>query len=376
MKLLIISHTEHYLNDNGKVIGWEPTVREINYLGQIFSKIYHIAPLHSNQKNKRSAISYEQNIELIPIKPSGGKGLDKFTILTTSFETLRKIGQYKSKVDYIHFRAPTGIGFTVLPYLKIFNNKKLWIKYAGNWMDSNMPSGNRFQKWWLNHMIAKTDVITVNGNWDSQNVNIKAFENPCILEKDRTLGALAVEKKDLSGKINFCFVGALNEHKGVHLILEALKGIKDTRLGEFHFVGGGNDFEKYKNISKGLEVKCVFHGFLPKDAIVDVYSKCHFIVLPSKNEGFPKVISEGMNYGCVPVVSDVSAISQYVKDKTNGLLISTPITVDELKGKIEEALSIADDSFITMMKDNYALAENFTFKKYLYRLSNEIFVVD
>ena len=41
MKLLIISHTEHYRNSLGAIVGWGPTLTEINFLATVFDEIYH-----------------------------------------------------------------------------------------------------------------------------------------------------------------------------------------------------------------------------------------------------------------------------------------------------------------------------------------------
>ena len=35
-KLAIISHTEHYYDSKGEIVGWEPTIREINHFSTIF----------------------------------------------------------------------------------------------------------------------------------------------------------------------------------------------------------------------------------------------------------------------------------------------------------------------------------------------------
>ena len=49
-KLAIISHTAHY-NNNGKIVGLESTLREINHLAKIFDSIYHVAPRYKNYTN-------------------------------------------------------------------------------------------------------------------------------------------------------------------------------------------------------------------------------------------------------------------------------------------------------------------------------------
>ena len=45
MKLLIVSHTPHYQKGNA-IVGWGPTIREIDYLAQVFDRVVHVAPLH------------------------------------------------------------------------------------------------------------------------------------------------------------------------------------------------------------------------------------------------------------------------------------------------------------------------------------------
>ena len=48
MKLVVISHTEHFINSQGEVVGWGPTVIEINHLLDLFEEIVHIAVLNKS----------------------------------------------------------------------------------------------------------------------------------------------------------------------------------------------------------------------------------------------------------------------------------------------------------------------------------------
>ena len=63
--LLIISHTEHFQTKEGIIVGWEPTIREINSLILLFDKIYHIAPLYKTPPHKAN-FTYEKNIIFEP----------------------------------------------------------------------------------------------------------------------------------------------------------------------------------------------------------------------------------------------------------------------------------------------------------------------
>ena len=371
MKLAIISHTEHYQDNNQKIVGWGSTVREINELVSISESIVHIAPLHK-EKAPMSSLRYTSKlISFVPLIPSGGKGIKKITLLIFAPINLFRIHKAIKDVDYIQFRAPTGLGVFVLPFLKFFNRKKYWVKYAGNWKDTQMPLGNKFQKWWLKKHTSLQTKITVNGNWKGERKNVIAFENPCLDENDRLLGEKGITDKELGGKINFCFVGALNDHKGVDKIIEAFIGISSQEIGTVHFIGDGKNKKVYQLLSEQIQTKVVFHGFIPKDKIRTIYEHSHFILLPSKSEGFPKVIGEAMNFGCIPIVSNVSCIDQYITDGENGFLLNS-LSVAELRSKILRGIHLDRNEYKTWILENHRKAEIFTYLYYISRIKNVI----
>ena len=78
-------------------------------------------------------------------------------------------------------------------------------------------------------------------------------------------------------------------------ILKAINELNFKNNIKFHFVGDGFYRFEFEKIAKYINTTIIFHGFLEKDAISSIYSKCDFIILPSKSEGFPKVIGEAMN---------------------------------------------------------------------------------
>ena len=74
MKLLIVSHTPHYRH-HATIKGWGPTVREIDYLAEIFDEIVHIAPLHPGPVPPNALAYASKRIRLRPVKPAGGNSL-------------------------------------------------------------------------------------------------------------------------------------------------------------------------------------------------------------------------------------------------------------------------------------------------------------
>ena len=69
----IISDTPYSKNENGELVGLDPTVEEIDHLGSLFKQIYHFAPLYNNQTPKSFIKHQKSNIRIIPMTPSGGK---------------------------------------------------------------------------------------------------------------------------------------------------------------------------------------------------------------------------------------------------------------------------------------------------------------
>ena len=141
MKLAIISHTEHY-NHDGQVLGWGPTVAEINHLAEDFEEIWHIGVL-KQETAPPSALPYQrENIHFVPISPFGGdRWHHKLGILRNAPSVLRIVREVLGKVDVFQFRAPTGIGVYLIPWLAWFAGKPGWFKYAGNWAQKSPPWG-------------------------------------------------------------------------------------------------------------------------------------------------------------------------------------------------------------------------------------------
>ena len=117
--LTIISHTEHFSLHDGKIVGLESTIREINHLVEIFDKIYHVAPLH-NIKAHNATAEYNDSIIFVPLKPTGGVGMkNKLSILLSLPYNLFQVIKTMQKTDWVHLRTPTNIGIFLLPILSI-----------------------------------------------------------------------------------------------------------------------------------------------------------------------------------------------------------------------------------------------------------------
>lgn len=373
MKLAIISHTEHYTADDGTLVGWSPTVHEINHLLNIFDIIYHLA-MHYEGSAPESTMAYaSERIQFIALPSVGGKRIkDKLGVIMQAPKVIRMVSKTLNQVDYFQLRTPTGIGMFLIPYLTLCVKKPGWFKYAGNWNQKNPPFGYALQRWMLTHQHRK---VTINGQWADQPQQCLSFENPCLTDEDIQSGYELRTKKYIKGFVSFCFVGRLEKEKGVEQVIEAFKLLipKDVqKVGIVHFVGEGQKLHYFKHLCDSSPINFQFHGALNRSSVFEIYKTSHFFLLPTTaSEGFPKVIAEAMNFGSVPIVSNMSSIGQYIKEGHHGFLID-PITSDRLSNQIKKALYLPDREYRNYLSNANHVADLFTFSHYNNRILSEI----
>lgn len=370
MKLAIISHTEHYTDSSGNIVGWGPTISEINHLADDFDEIYHLAFIYDEPAKKSSLPYTKENIKFIALPKSGGKSIiDKIGIVKTMPQLLQKVNHYLKQVDVFQFRTPIGFGVYLIPYLTLFTNKKGWFKYAGNWNQQNPPIGYALQRYFLKKQNRK---VTINGNWPDQPRHCYTFENPCLTNKERKAGEELIDNKIYQPPYEFCFVGRLEDEKGVQRIIDAVRQLNDPSfIKNINLIGDGLKKEHYQQQIKAYGLPISIYGFLKRNDVFKVYQSSQFLLLPSTaSEGFPKVIAEGMNYGCIPIVSSVSSIGQYIKEE-NGYIVE-PTNAQKLSEIFRLISRSGERELKQKARKSYMIAKNFTFEHYIQRIKTDI----
>jgi len=368
-RLLIVSDTAIAKTASGEIVGFEPVVREIENFSYLFSKITWIGYDYSyenSRRNMRSPSGVE--IEYIFLPRTGGRTLwKKFEVLINMFPIMLRVYSEIKKHDVIHSRAPSMPAFWAIVVSLFDAQRTFWHKYAGSWVDNDAAPFYKLQRFLLKY--AKKSCVTINGKWPNQEEHILSFENPCLTDREYAQATDSISKKTFSGKFEFCFIGNLNDAKGVGKIIKALNGLKNDRIGTIHFIGDGEKRSEYENAIRYFNAR--FYGFLPRKDIEALLPNMHFLLLPSDSEGFPKVVAEASAYGVIPVVSSVSSIPQYIKDGENGFLLQDN-TVLDLKEKIEEILIIDEDILRKISLNTSELAKIFTYNHYNKKIQTKI----
>jgi glycosyltransferase involved in cell wall biosynthesis len=377
-KLLIISHTDHQYDEQGTVLGWGPTINEINFLSKYWDEVVHIACL-DELKPKGTSLPYlNKNIRLVPIKPFGGGTLvKKLLMLKDAFNVLSSIKYELVNASHVQIRVPMGIGNYLLPFFYFYSKKRLfilWVKYANNWVQNNPPMGYRFQRWFLKSNFLQCKV-TINGIWESQEKHCISFENPCLTVNQVNNEKKSILTKDYKPPFKFLFVGRLEDDKGVLRIINAFKNIPQAHVESITFIGTGSKNDFYINKSLELPHQTYFLGALSQFKVHDFMKESHFLLLPTTaSEGFPKVIAEASCYGCIPIVTDLASIGQYVTNKVNGFLFDENNIVDNFSFTLKSVLGESDLKLNKIAMEANAMSLKFSFESYFEKLKTKIFI--
>jgi glycosyltransferase involved in cell wall biosynthesis len=365
MRLLIVSHTPHYQRD-GRLVGWGPTVRELDYLAEMFDEVTHVAPVY-DERSPDSALAYTSpRIRLRPVAPAGGESwVAKAGILTAYPRYAGVIREEMGRADAVHVRCPANISLLALLLLgRAKEPPYRWVKYAGNWR----PEGDEPWSYGLQRrrLIENKHrgVVTVNGRWPGQPPHVHSFHNPCLTDDEAAQGEAVVGGKRLKLPVELLFVGALNEGKGVGRVLRIAQTLQAQGISfRLRLLGDGPDRSRYEAWVRENRLRGVtFLGWVPRAEVSDYYAAAHFILLPSRSEGWPKVLSEAMAFGAVPVAAAVSSIPQILSETEAGVALP-PDDVEGMAAAI--AHFVADPaSWLEASRAGVAAARQFTYRAY------------
>jgi glycosyltransferase involved in cell wall biosynthesis len=118
------------------------------------------------------------------------------------------------------------------------------------------------------------------------------------------------------------YVGTLVWHKGVHVLIDAMRQVPPGQVDALIF-GDADTFPEYtaelRASAQGLPVR--FMGRFAREHVADVYSQFDVLVVPSLwLENSPLVIHEAFMAGVPVIGASLGGISDLVREGENGLL--------------------------------------------------------
>ena len=370
MKLLIISATPHYRRGE-EIVGHGATVREINHLSSLFDQVTHIGFLYKTTSSK-SALAYTSpDFRFVALEPSGGDTLAaKLGILLHFPGYIRAILRELPHQDMVHVRCPANVSMLAIVLLAFLKKPRIrWVKYGGNWQSySSEPWSYAFQRWWLRRNLADCQV-TVSGAWSDQPDHIHSFDNPCLTRDEIADGRQAARGKQLGETANLLYAGRLDPKKGLLTALEVIAQLhREGHKLRYDIVGAGPQADELTAAvdALGLQEVVHFHGPMTRGDLNKFYARAHFVLLPSLSEGWPKILSEGLAYGAVPIAGAVGSIPSYLEQFMVGRALP-PGDVDAFVAALQ-AYFAEPDQWIAESQRGLEVVERFSYAAYLQRV--------
>ncbi|KAB2878365.1 glycosyltransferase family 4 protein [bacterium] len=154
--------------------------------------------------------------------------------------------------------------------------------------------------------------------------------------------------------LNILFVGYLENRKGVHFILEAVKAIQsDSSSPVFgtHIVGSGPEEINLKRWAEHNDLHHIyFWGFKQKEELPEFLALADLLLFTSTQELYGLVPIESMAAGVPTLCSKYAGCTiDLIEDRINGLIID-PNDVDDLKQKIIYCLKKPE--FMAILAEN------------------------
>ena len=370
-RLVVISDTPHHRRGD-TLVGWGPTVRELDEVAALFDELVHVAPVYPGPAPANALPYTSPRVRVRELRPSGGELIvDKIGVLRAMPGYVRACLDELRGAEAVQLRCPASVSMAMaflFPLLRA--PRRRWIKYAGNWRPrGEEPWSYEVQRRWLSQPWHRA-IVTVNGNWPGQPPHVQAWLNPSLTDAELAQGRNAAATKQFGYPVRMLFVGRLEEGKGVGQAIEVLSRLLRRGFAvRLDLVGDGPMREELERMAreKGISESLTFHGWLPHGTLAPRYAEAHLMLFPSRSEGWPKVLSEAMAFGVVPVASRVSSIPEYLVKFDIGT-VADPQDVNGFVDGVLEYVN-APDRWREESPKAVQAAEGFTYAKYIERVS-------
>ncbi len=319
--------------------------------------VHVFAPGTTSEKtaNKDSSITYYSAIKFPPYP--------QYKLALFPFSSVWKANQLGLEVIHSHALATMGLASIAaaktlrLPLVGTFHTM---IPLGTHYVARNLQTQETLAKaaWKAIKTFYKPfDLVTAPSKTTANMLkqhgveNVKIVSNGIETDKFNTKADGEKKRREFGTKKEklFVFVGRVTREKNVDVLVKAFSKTSGARLV---IVGDGPDFPEIKRLVErsNLGKKVLLTGAVPHGEVANIYAAADWQVSASTFETQGLSILEGMACGKPCIGANSLAIPETVKDKHNGFLFQ-PFDVEELRGKIENAISLPENRYKKMCKN-------------------------
>lgn len=320
MRIAVVSHKictkkddspSGYVTDGGFPLQMEA-------ISELFAETRIVVPCRTNASAEGLSPIEGKDLRVFPLSVPEGVGLKRkalfpLWLLRNSLKIWREV----RAADAVHAPIPGDVG-TVGMVFALVLGKPLFVRHCGNWLWP-VTNAERFWKWSMERFAGGRNVMLATGGGKEP----PSGRNPNIgwIFSTTLQGGRVGEPRNLSNEGGLRLITAcrLEERKGVDVVIQALKRIRDSKPdATLKVIGGGSLEQQLRQLADkiGLRDSVEFTGRIEQSRVMDELKSAHVFCFPTAaSEGFPKVVIEALACGLPVVTTRVSVLSELVTDE-------------------------------------------------------------
>ena len=366
--IAVIGDMPHHRGADGRLYGLEPVVAQLDRWADLFDKVVLCGPLLEGPPPSGFAAYADPSIELVTVRRAGGNTLAaKLAMIPRIPAWAWRTRQVARSVDAVHLRCPCNIGLVA-----IFSTWRAvryrYALYAGVWRSyQGEPRFFRYQRELLGSRWFDGPV-SVYATADPSRPHLEPFYSPSYSRAEWEAAGPAVAAKrahiaarDRTGPWRLVVVGRLTPNKNQQATITVLAGLVEAGLdATLDVVGDGPELARIEALAAELGVadRVRFHGMVDLGAVLDAFAAADLQLLTTKQEGYGKVLLEGMVHGVVPIFSHSPVADEIAGHGSRGIVIE-PEHPQEL---VDAVLGLVDhrERWLAMIDDARAATGRLT----------------
>ena len=331
MRLAVIGDTQHYLDADGKLCTLEPVACQLDRWADLFDELGICAPLDPGPPPTGFAPYRATNVRIDPVARAGGNTLwAKLGLATRVPAWAWRTRRVARGVDAVHLRCPSNIGLVA-----IFSTWRAvphrYALYAGVWHDyQGEPRFFRLQRKLLGSPRFGGPV-SVYASRQLDRPHLEPFFSPSFDMADwRAAGPAAdakiarIGRTGAEGPVRLVTVGRLSVNKNQQAVLRSLPAMVAAGLDvELQVLGDGPERARLEQLARDLEVEelVTFRGTVDHARVMDAFATADLHLLTTRQEGYGKVLLEGMLHGTVPVFAPSPVADEIAGGGSRGVVV-------------------------------------------------------
>jgi glycosyltransferase involved in cell wall biosynthesis len=330
MRLAVIGDTQHYRDASGSLCALEPVVNQLDRWAELFDEVVVCAPLCDGPPPKGFAPYRSPKFRIEPIPQGGGNDLrSKLAMLRLIIPWARATRRVARSVDAVHLRCPCNVGLVAIVSTWRAVPRR-YAMYAGVWHDyAGEPRFFRLQRKLLGSRWFGGPV-SVYGDRNLGQPHLEPFFSPSFSLDDWRAAAPTAEATvariadaQLDGPWRLVTVGRLTPNKNQETIVRALPEMVAKGLDvQLSVIGEGPCRPRLESLAGELGVadRTTFRGPLDHGEVMAAFADADLNLLSTRQEGYGKVLLEGMVHGTVPVMAESPAAAEISGSGARGVV--------------------------------------------------------